>query len=75
MGVAERVLYASFLVRLWRDPAADVANEQEAAWMGEVESIQTGHTWQFQGLEPLLPLLAGQLAADPPASAGADEQA
>jgi hypothetical protein len=34
--------------------------------MGEMESIQTGRTCQFQGLEPLLPLLAAQLAGNPP---------
>ncbi len=55
--------YASFLLRLWREPAADVVNEQEPAWMGEIESIQTGRAWQFQGLEPLLELLAAQLAS------------
>lgn len=40
MSVAEPVIYASFLVRLWREPAADVA--QGPAWMGERESTQTG---------------------------------
>lgn len=75
MSVPKPVLYASFLLRLWRDPAAGVAHGQEPVWMGELESIQTGRAWRFQGLEPLLPLLAAQLAADPPAPDGAEEQA
>ncbi len=73
--MAESALYASFIVRMWREPASDVAAEQAPAWMGELESIQTGRAWQFQGLEPLLPLLAAQLAGDPPAPPGTQEQA
>ena len=56
--------YASFMVRMWREPAPEGADTQEPAWMGELESIQTGRAWRFQGLEPLLELLAGQLAAN-----------
>lgn len=59
-------LYASFILPLWRDPAAVVADEQAPAWKGELESIQTGRAWQFQGLERLLPLLAAQLAGGLP---------
>ena len=55
------ILYASFMVRLWRDPAVTAGPKQEPVWVGELESIQTGHTWQFQRLEPLLELLAAQL--------------
>ena len=33
--------------------------------MGELESIQTGGAWQFQGLEPLLGFLAAQLRRQP----------
>lgn len=73
--MAESALYASFIVRMWREPASDVAAEQAPVWMGELESIQTGRAWQFQGLEPLLPLLAGQLAARPSEADGAGEQA
>jgi hypothetical protein len=73
--MAESALYASFIVRMWREPASDVAAEQAPVCMGELESIQTGRAWQFQGLEPLLPLLAGQLAAGPCASGGAGEHA
>ncbi len=56
--------YASFMVRLWREPAPEGTDAHAPAWMGELESIQTGRAWQFQGLEPLLALLAGQLAAN-----------
>lgn len=62
--MAETALYASFIVRLWRESAAEGADAQEPAWMGELEAIQTGRTWQFEGLEPLLGLLAGQLAKE-----------
>ena len=55
--------YASFMVRLWRDPADTAGPEQEPVWVGELESIQTGRTWQFQDLEPLLALLASHLPA------------
>lgn len=63
--MAENVLYASFMVRLWREAAGEANNEEAPVWKGEIESIQTGCTWQFQGLEPLLPLLAAQLPAIP----------
>lgn len=56
--------YASFMVRMWRNSVAVAGLEQEPVWMGELESIQTGRAWQFQGLEPLLSLLVGQLAGD-----------
>ena len=65
--------YASFMVRMWRDSGAAAGLEQEPVWMGELESIQTGHTWQFQGLEPLLPLLATQLPAKSPTSRSMEE--
>lgn len=55
--------YASFMVRMWRNSVAVAGLEQEPVWMGELESIQTGRAWQFQGLEPLLELLAAQLAS------------
>ena len=46
--------YASFMVRLWREPAGEVVNRKAPDWMGELESIQSGRAWQFQGQEPLL---------------------
>lgn len=65
--------YASFMVRMWRKSAAAAEPEHERAWMGELESIQTGHTWQFQGLEPLLALLATHLSAQSPSSRSMEE--
>lgn len=59
-----KAAYASFIIRLWREPAPEGADAHAPAWMGELESIQTGRAWRFQGLEPLLELLAGQLAAN-----------
>lgn len=55
------ILYASFMVRLWREPAGEAVDREAPLWIGEMESIQTGRAWQFQGLEPLLELLATQL--------------
>ena len=66
--------YASFMVRLWREPTGEAVNREAPDWMGELESIQTGRAWQFQGLEPLLPLLAAQLAGDPPTFPSTKEQ-
>lgn len=68
------ILYASFIVRLWREPIAERTGQEEPLWMGELESIQTGHAWQSQGLEPLLLLLVGQLTGDPPTFSGTQEQ-
>lgn len=61
--MAEPVLYASFIVRLWREPGVEAANEQEPAWNGEAESIQTGRVWQFEGVSALARLLVAQLPA------------
>lgn len=57
--------YASFLLRLWRDPGKGPVSEDEPVWLGEIEAIQTGRTWQFVGTEALLELLAEQLADHP----------
>ena len=65
--------YASFMVRMWRNSVAAAELEQEPGWMGELESIQTGRTWQFNGLEPLLALLATQLPAQSPTSRSMEE--
>lgn len=64
--MAEPTRYASFIVRLWRESAGAATDAGEPVWMGELESIQTGDGWHFQGLESLLPLLAAQLVNDPP---------
>jgi hypothetical protein len=65
--------YASFMVRMWRSPVATAAHEHEPVWMGELESIQTGRAWQFEGLEPLLALMAAQLRAQSPNSRNLEE--
>ncbi len=57
--------YASFMVRMWRDPTVTASPEQEPIWLGELESIQTGRAWQFQGVAALVDLLAAQLPAAP----------
>lgn len=57
------VLYASFMLRLWRESAGEAVDREAPVWMGEVESIQTGRAWRFQGLEPLLELVAAQLCS------------
>jgi hypothetical protein len=62
--MASSVDYSSFILRLWREPAAADTDEQGPVWMGEMESIQTGRTHRFQGLEQLQPLLVAQLAGD-----------
>lgn len=36
---------------------------ENPVWMGELESIQTGRAWQFQGVVALADLLATQLAS------------
>jgi hypothetical protein len=41
--------------------------------MGELESIQTGRAWQFEGLEPLLALMAAQLRAPSSTSRSLEE--
>jgi hypothetical protein len=69
----EAILYASFIVRLWRDSPPEGANAHGPAWMGELESIQTGRAWQFQGLEPLPGLLAAQVAGESTINRGTKE--
>ena len=53
------ISYASFMVRLWRDLSGK--HEGAPVWIGEIESIQTGRTWQFQDVESLFDLLERQL--------------
>ena len=70
--MADPVEYASFMIRMWRDPAAapdgevDAADRDQAVWVGEIESVQSGRVVSFRGLEVLAELLVGQLtdAAD-----------
>ena len=44
--------YVSFLIRLWREPTSQLP-EQAADWQGEVEHIQSGRRWMFDGLDQL----------------------
>jgi len=50
------IQYASFLIRLWREAAADPA-EVTADWHSEVEHIQTGERWSFDTLDAMLGFL------------------
>jgi len=54
--------YASYLVRLWRQPVAE--SDGAVEWQGEVEHIQSGQQWRFECLPDLLTLLRVQ--ADEP---------
>ena len=45
--------YLSFLVRLWREQVPG-RPQAEGGWWGEVEHIQNGQDWAFQGLEGVL---------------------
>jgi hypothetical protein len=51
--------YASFLIRLWREPNADPA-PPAAGWHGEVEHIQSGQHWVFSTMDDLLLFLRRQ---------------
>lgn len=72
--MAEPTRYASFIVRLWRESAGDATDAAEPVWMGELESIQTGRNWRFQGLVQLPALVAAQLAENPSAFPAIEEQ-
>lgn len=48
--------YHSYLVRLWRE-VVDQEMKETPGWQGEVIHIQTGKSWQFEGLDPLFALL------------------
>ncbi|MGD8969222.1 MAG: hypothetical protein PVI07_17090 [Anaerolineae bacterium] len=50
------IQYASLLIRLWREVAADT-QDLTADWHSEVEHIQTGQRWEFGSLEELLNFL------------------
>lgn len=49
--------YISFLIRLWREEGID---QPTTGWQGEVEHIQTGQRWPFQGLDELFDLIRRQ---------------
>ncbi|CAA9278287.1 MAG: hypothetical protein AVDCRST_MAG26-3194 [uncultured Chloroflexia bacterium] len=48
--------YRSFLVRLWREPAAT------GPWRGEVESIQSGQTVTAESLDTTLEIIRQAIA-------------
>ncbi len=52
------VPYSSYLVRFWWE---DKGREPEGAWRGEVESVQTGHKWQFHHLSGMLQFIQAQM--------------
>ena len=58
--MTKHVDYASFLVRLWLEPAKDPAAPL-ASWQAEVESIQTGHSWRFTDFGDLMTFLEDAL--------------
>ena len=60
----DSVRYASFMIRLWRDPA-EASGEEVPPWVGEIESVQTGQIVTFKGLEALADLLVGRLSESP----------
>lgn len=44
----DKVVYLSFLVRVWYTPTPE-----GGVWMGEVEHIQSGRRWQFNHLQDI----------------------
>lgn len=52
--------YRSYLIRSWQESVADDA---EARWYGEVESIQTGQRWRFHNPEAMLSFIRTQVEA------------
>lgn len=58
--VIDSPTYLSFLVRLWREPASELP-EQIAGWQGEVEHIQSGRRWRFDGLDQLFDSIRRQV--------------
>ena len=45
--------YASYLIRFWREPQEG----NSTLWRAQVESIQTGQSWQFSDLGTLIAFL------------------
>ena len=71
--MADSVLYASFILRLWREPAVDAAAGRALAWTGELESMQTGRALRLEGLDRLLALVAVQLVGESAATDSAED--
>lgn len=49
--------YNSYLVRFWREGDRE---KPEGEWHGEVESVQTGHKWQFHHLIEMMQFIQTQ---------------
>jgi len=52
-------MYASFLVRLWREERP-ASSEPATAWQSELKHIQSGGRWTFSTLDELLGFLRRQ---------------
>ena len=52
-------MYASFLVRLWREEQP-ASSEPAADWQSEIKHIQSGQHWTFSTLNELLGFLRRQ---------------
>lgn len=50
--MGETEAYASFLVRIFRTGAADLA-PGDSGWRGEIEQIQSGQTWRVDSRQAL----------------------
>ena len=61
--------YRSFLLRLWQEEKMDGI----ATWRGEVESIQTGRTQQFAGLESLFDFIRAETGGEEAAGVAASK--
>ncbi len=48
--------YASYLVRIWREPLTDLAS-----WRSQVTHIQSGTCWGFDSMDDLQAFLGQQL--------------
>ncbi|HRQ40512.1 MAG TPA: hypothetical protein PLD25_21570 [Chloroflexota bacterium] len=57
------ITYASFLLRFWRMSEAS-PSAPDTHWLFEIESVQSGHTWQGESLEALIAWLKGQADGD-----------
>jgi hypothetical protein len=53
------IAYASFLLRIWRISEAS-SSAPDVRWMYEIESVQSGQTWQVESLEALCAWLKEQ---------------
>ena len=49
--------YASFLLRIWREPVSS-QSDPPPAWRGQVMHIQSSESWEFHTLDDLQAFLA-----------------